>query len=289
MKKSAGNYEMYNGVFIPAIGFGTWQVPDGKPVYDAVAEAIGCGYTHIDTASAYYNETGVGDAIKASGIPRENLFITTKLWNTEQGYESTLRSFEQSMEKLRIGYLDLYLVHWPATYIYKEEYPQRLWDTWKAFEELYRAKKIRAIGVSNFLPHHIETLMEKAVVLPMVNQLEIHPGYNQADAVKYCRERKIIVESWSPLACGRLFTGDSPVGKIAEKYGKSAAQVALRWHLQNGLLPIPKTVTPARIRENFEIFDFELEYEDLQIMNNMPEKDFSGYHPDEISFLKNLG
>jgi diketogulonate reductase-like aldo/keto reductase len=288
MKNIIGSYELYNGVKIPVIGFGTWQIPEGEEVISSVSEAIKCGYTHIDTASAYYNETGVGEAIRKCGIPREELFITTKLWNTEQGYESTLDSFEQSMGRLGLDYLDLFLIHWPVTYIFENEYPKRMKDTWRAFEELYRAKKVRAIGVSNFLIHHIETLMEDATILPMVNQLEIHPGYNQKEIVKYCFGRGIVVESWSPLACGRIFE-DSDMKKIVEKYEKSVAQVVLRWHLQNNLLPLPKSTKAERIAENINIFDFELEEKDVAFINDLPERYFSGYHPDNVSFLKEIG
>lgn len=282
-------YTLYNGTSIPSIGFGTWKVPDGQEVCDAVSYALECGYTHIDTASAYYNETGIGYAIKNSGMKREALFITTKLWNTEQGYESTLASFESSMKKLGIGYLDLYLMHWPRTYVYYDEYPQRMRETWRAFEKLYKEGAVRAIGVSNFLEHHINTLMETAEVLPMVNQLEIHPGYNQQAIVDYCQEHKIIVESWSPFASGKMFQEGSLLETLGKKYGKTPAQIALRWHLQRGLLPLPKTVTPSRIKENIDIFDFELESEDAEKITEMPESGFSGYHPDHIDFLKNLG
>ena len=289
MCKAAKTLELRNGVQIPVLGFGTWQVADGQPVYDAVTTALECGYTHIDTASAYYNEAGIGKAIDDSGLSRDGLFITTKLWNTEQGYESTLESFARSMERLRLDYLDLFLVHWPVTYIFQDQYPQKMLDTWKAFEELYRGKKIRAIGVSNFLGHHIDKLMEHSEILPMVNQLEIHPGYNQRGIVAYCRERGIIVEPWSPLASGRMFNYDSPIPGMTRKYGKTAAQIALRWHLQNGWVPLPKSTTPSRIAENFDVFDFELDDADMKAIDDMPESGFSGYHPDDVGFLENLG
>lgn len=289
IKKPIDSYKMYNGVEIPVIGFGTWQIPDGDETIQSVLEAMRCGYTHIDTASAYYNETGVGIAIHNCGLPREQMFITTKLWNTEQGYDETLESFDQSMKKLGLDYLDLYLVHWPETYIYANEYPQRMWDTWRVFEELYKEGKIRAIGVSNFLEHHIKKLMEKGTVLPMVNQLEIHPGYNQEEIVTYCHQNGIVVESWSPLACGRLFNGDSSLKDFAHKYGKSIAQIALRWHLQNGLLPLPKSTNASRIAENINIFDFRLEETEVAYINNLPQSNFSGYHPDDTRFLKGFG
>jgi len=283
------NYRLNNGVEIPQIGFGTWQVPDGPVVENAVLAALECGYTHIDTATVYANEKGVGNAVRESGIPRADLFITSKLWNTEQGYESTLKSFEVSLESLGMDYLDLYLIHWPHTLIFKDDYPERMWDTWRAFEELYEAKRIRAIGLSNFLEHHIEKLMEKAKIAPMVNQIEIHPGYNQADAVGYCRANDIVVESWSPLANGKLVAGCALLVELGEKYGKTPAQVALRWHLQQGLLPLPRSVTPSRIAENFDIFGFELEPEDMQRITDMPETGFSGFHPSNLEAFKGFG
>jgi len=282
------NYKLNNGVEIPMIGFGTWQVPDGEDVENAVSAALECGYNHVDTAYAYYNEKGVGAAVKKSGIPREDLFITTKLWNTEQGYESTLENFELSLQNLQTDYVDLYLIHWPQTFVYFDEYPQRMWDTWRAFEELYEAKKVRAIGLSNFLQHHIEKLMENATIYPMVDQLEIHPGYNQADIVAYCQQQGIVVESWSPLANGKLMEKSDLFAGLVEKYGKSVAQIALRWNIQRGLLPLPRSVKPERIAENFDVFGFELESEDMQLIFDLPES-FSGYHPDHVDFLNGFG
>jgi len=281
-------YKMKNGVDIPVIGFGTWQVPDGPEVENACLAALECGYTHIDTAYAYYNEKGVGTAVKKSGVPREDLFITTKLWNTEQGYESTLESFEVSLENLQTDYVDLYLIHWPQTLIFVDEYPQRMWDTWKAFEELYEAKKVRAIGFSNFLQHHIEKLMEKAKIQPMVDQLELHPGYNQRDIVDYCQTNGIVVESWSPLANGKLITECGLLIELGEKYGKSPAQIALRWNLQKGLLPLPRSVKPERIKENFDVFGFDIEEEDMKSIDDLPEF-FSGYHPDNTEIFEGFG
>jgi len=283
------NYTFTNGVVTPVIGFGTWQVPDGPVVENAVLSAIECGYTNIDTASFYDNEKGVGTAVRKSGVPREDLFIATKVWNTEQGYESTLESAGRSLERLGMDYVDLFLLHWPRTYVFKDEYPQRMWDTWQAIEELYEAKKFRAVGVCNCLEHHIEKLMERAAVAPMVNQIEIHPGYNQADTVDYCQKNGIVVQSWSPLASGRLMTDCALLAGLAEKYGKSAAQVALRWNLQRGLLPLPRSVRPERIAENFDIFGFELDEEDMRSISSMPESGFSGFHPDQVDAFKGLG
>ena len=283
------NYRISNGVEIPQVGFGTWQILDGPDTENAVLAAIKNGYTHIDTAYAYYNEKGVASAVEKSGVSREDLFITTKLWNTEQGYEETLENFELSLQNLKTDYVDLYLVHWPQTFVFFDEYPQRMWDTWRAFEELYQAKKVKAIGLSNFLQHHIETLMEKATIYPMVDQLEIHPGYNQSDIVDYCQKNGIVVECWSPLANGRMLSQDGLLTEIGKKHNKSAAQAALRWSIQRGLLPMPRSVKPDRIAENLAIFDFELSEEDMQRISGMPETWFSGYHPDRLDFLDGLG
>ncbi|MEA4854258.1 MAG: aldo/keto reductase [Christensenella sp.] len=285
MMQVAKEYELSNGVTIPSIGFGTWQVPDGDVATNAVLCALECGYTHIDTAAAYGNETGVGEAIRRSGIAREDLFLTTKLWNVQQGYQSTLDSFGESLRRLGTDYVDLYLIHWPKTYTYRDEYPQRMQETWRAFEELYRAGKIRAIGVSNFLRPHIETLMERAEILPMVDQIEMHPGYPQQETLDYLKANGILAEAWSPLACGRIFKEDGLLGNLAGKYGKTVAQVALRWHLQRGDLPIPKSVTPERIRQNLAVFDFELSQEDMDRITNMPESGFSGFTPGEVDFF----
>ena len=283
------NYKMLNGVEIPQVGFGTWQIPDGPDTENAVLAAIGCGYRHIDTAYAYKNEKGVGSAMEKSGVPRGELFITTKLWNADQGYDETLENFELSLRNLRTDYLDLYLIHWPQTFMFFDEYPKRMQDTWRAFEELYKAKKIKAIGLSNFLKHHIEELMETGTVYPMVNQLEIHPGYNQSETVDYCKNNGIVVECWSPLANGNLLKEGGLLADIGKEYGRSAAQVALRWCLQSGLLPLPRSVKPDRIAENLALFDFELSEADMKSITDMPETCFSGYHPDHPDFLKGFG
>ena len=283
------NYKMSNGVEIPQVGYGTWQLEEGPDTEKAVLTAIKSGYRHIDTAYGYKNEKSVGAAVKASGIPRDELFITTKLWNTDQGYKETLENFELSLQNLGTDYVDLYLIHWPHTYIFADEYPQRMQDTWRAFEELCQAGKVRSIGLSNFLRHHIETLMEKATVFPMVAQLEIHPGYNQADDVNYCLENGMVVECWSPLANGKMLSEDSLLTELSGKYGKTVAQVALRWNVQRGLLPLPRSVTPQRIADNLAIFDFELDEEDMRRITDMPESWFSGFHPDNIEIFNGFG
>lgn len=221
MKNLNDFYELSNGVKIPCVGFGTWQAADGEIATEAVKSALNLGYRHIDTAAIYRNEESVGKAIRESGIPREEIFVTTKLWNKCRSYELAYSAFERSISKLGLDYIDLYLIHWPASPAEYENFNEINLDTWKAMIELYKAGKIRAIGVSNFLPHHLEALM-KTEVVPMVNQIELHPGYTQSETVEYCKKNGIIVEAWSPLGSGRVL-GDERLLKIAERYGKSVA------------------------------------------------------------------
>ena len=278
MKKLTDYYELSSGVKIPCIGFGTWQAADGEVAFKAVRDALKAGYRHIDTAAIYRNEESVGKAIKESGIPREEIFVTTKLWNKCRSYELTYSAFERSISKLGLDYVDLYLIHWPASPAEYENFNEINLDAWKAMTELYKAGKIKAIGVSNFLPHHLEALM-KTEIAPMVNQIEFHPGYMQTEAVKYCKEHGIVVEAWSPLGSGRVLT-DERLVKIAEKYGKSVAQICIRWCLQNGTLPLPKSVTPERIASNADVFDFEISAEDMAYINSFETFGESGFHPD---------
>ncbi|MEI6579977.1 MAG: aldo/keto reductase [Eubacteriales bacterium] len=283
MKTLTDSYLLNNGVKIPCVGFGTWQTPDGETAVQSVLAAIKAGYRHIDTAAAYGNEKSVGDAIKICGVNREELFITTKLWNAERGYEKTLAAFESSMEKLQLEYLDLYLIHWPAAKGEPGEWQKINLDTWHAFEYLYETKRVKAIGVSNFLPHHLAPIVRDAKIPPIVNQIEFHPGYMQKEAVDFCIENNILVEAWSPLGTGKMLSNPTLIG-IAEKYGKSTAQLCVRWCLQNNTLPLPKSVTPARIEENAKVFDFEISPEDMTAINNMPFFAGSGFYPDEINF-----
>lgn len=250
-------YTLSNGVNIPCVGFGTWQTPNGETATNSVLEAIKCGYRHIDTAACYGNEESVGKAIKLSGINREDLFVTSKLWNTDQGYESTLKAFNKTIKDLDLDYLDLYLIHWPVVKGHKEDWEKSICETWKAFEKLYSEGKIRAIGVSNFKPHHLKVIFENCNIKPMVNQIELHPSHNQDETVKFCRNNNILVEAWGPLSTGRIFKVKE-MQDIADKYSKSIAQITLRWHIQNEILPLPKSVTPSRIKENSMIFDFEI-------------------------------
>ncbi|USG67157.1 aldo/keto reductase [Brevibacillus ruminantium] len=263
-----------NGVKMPWLGLGVWKVKEGDEVQRAILSALETGYRAIDTAAVYGNEAGVGDAIRDSGIARDQLFITTKVWNSDQGYETTLKAFDESMKKLRLDYLDLYLVHWPV----KGKYV----DTWKALEKLYRDGYVRSIGVSNFKVHHLQDLKQHSEIVPAVDQVEYHPLLTQNELLAYCKENGIQMEAWSPLMQGNL---DQPVlAEIGQKYGKSAAQVVLRWDLQNGVVTIPKSVTPERIRQNADVFDFTLTSEEMERISALNQDKRFGPDPDHIDF-----
>lgn len=264
-----------NGVEMPQLGFGVWQVPDDE-AERAVSTALEAGYRSIDTAAAYNNEEGTGKAIATSGIARKDLFVTTKLWNSDHGYDSTLRAFDTSLEKLGLEYLDLYLIHWPT--------PARgkYIDTYKAFEKIYADGRAKAIGVSNFLPEHLESLIEATSVIPAVNQIELHPQLQQIAAREYHAEQGIATEAWSPLGSGRGLLEVPAIIAIAQKHGRTPAQVVLRWHLQLGNVVIPKSVTPSRIKENIEVFDFSLDTEDIAAIAALNENRRLG--PDPATF-----
>lgn len=263
-----------NGVRMPWLGLGVFKVEEGEEVISSVTMALEAGYRSIDTAAGYQNETGVGIAIKNSGIPREELFITTKLANPDQGYESTLRAFEESRRKLGVDYVDLYLIHWPG----KDKYA----DTWRAFEKLHREGYIRAIGVSNFNIHHLETLKQSSNTIPAVNQVEFHPLLNQQELLQYCKREGIQLEAWSPIMKGNL---DLPVlTELAAKYNKTAAQIVLRWELQHGVVVIPKSVRRERIVENAGIFDFALSDEDMRAIDGLNQNRRFGPDPDTFLF-----
>ncbi|NLG87748.1 MAG: aldo/keto reductase [Clostridiaceae bacterium] len=283
MKSLKDCYTMHNGVCIPCIGFGTWQIPDGEAAVSAVKTALSVGYRHIDTAAVYGNEESVGLAIRQSGVPREEIFVTSKLWNDAHGYKNTMDAFERTMERLGLDYLDLYLIHWPNPIKYRNRWQEANAGTWKAMEELYKAGRIRSIGVSNFRIHHIEELLKTAAVVPMVNQIRLCPGDTQDELVKYCREHNILIEAYSPLGTGKIF--DVPEMKaFAEKYNKTIAQICIRWSLQMGFLPLPKSTNPERIKENSDVFDFELSQEDVEKIASF--KGICGYSsdPDKVPF-----
>jgi diketogulonate reductase-like aldo/keto reductase len=283
MKSLKDSYKLHNGVQIPCIGFGTWQTPNGDVAVASVKTALEVGYRHIDTAAGYGNEESVGIAVKESGIPREEIFITSKLQNSEHGYDNTMRAFEDTMKKLNMDYLDLYLIHWPNPMKFRSNWQEANAGTWKAFEELYKAGRIRSIGISNFHPRHIDELMKTATILPMVNQIRLCPGDTQDEVVNYCKERNILLEAYSPLGTGRIFEVPE-MQKLAAKYGKSIAQICVRWSLQMGFLPLPKSVNEERIKENAEVFDFELSGDDVKFIANL--KGVCGFSkdPDQTTF-----
>ncbi|GGG46001.1 aldo/keto reductase [Bizionia arctica] len=276
-------FKLNNKVSIPSVGFGTWQTPDGETAINSIKIAVESGYRHIDAAAIYNNEKGVGAGIKACGIPRKDLFITSKLWNTERGYETTLKAFEKTLKDLDLEYLDLYLIHWPATSNQFKNWQELNSETWRAMEFLYSEGKIKALGVSNFLEHHLVPLMEFATIQPAVNQLEFHPGFMQKDCVAFCIKNNIQVEGWSPLGRGEVLENEL-LKSMATKYNKSVAQICIRWALQNQVLPLPKSVTPSRIKENFQVYDFEISEADITAINNMDDFGSSGLHPDSVDF-----
>lgn len=276
-------HTLENGVRIPCIGFGTWQTPDGETAVTAVKAALAAGYRHIDTAAAYENEQSIGRAVHESGVAREDIFITTKLANPDHGYDNTMAAFDRSMQKLGLTYLDLYLIHWPNPLKYRDAWQEANAGTWKAFETLYGEKRIRAIGISNFMQRHIEALMRTASIAPMVNQIRLCPGDTQDALVAYCRGMGMVLEAYSPMGIGRAFETPAIVA-IAEKYGRSVAQVCIRWSLQMGFLPLPKSVTPSRIAENTRVFDFALEDADVQALAGMTGVLGTHRNPDEAPF-----
>lgn len=265
-----------NGVEIPQLGFGVWQVPE-EQVVDAVRVAIETGYRSIDTAAVYGNEEGTGQAIAEAGVGREELFVTTKLWNSEQGYDSTLAAFEESIKKLKLDYVDLYLIHWPSPH--RDKYV----ETWKAFEHLLQSGRVKSIGVSNFHQPHLQRLFDETGTVPVLNQIELHPYLQQVALRAFDAQHGILTEAWSPLASGGDVLTDPLIAKLADKYGKTPAQVILRWHLQLGNVVIPKSVTPSRIKENFEVFDFELTTDEVESFAKLEKGHRTGPDPDTFT------
>ena len=272
-----------NGVKMPQFGLGVWQSPVGEATKNAVTWALQAGYRHIDTAAIYKNEADVGAGIRASGVPREQIFVTTKLWNADQGYESTLAAFEESRKKLGLDYVDLYLIHWPRGNAIVAKEGKKYLDSWRAFEKLYAEKKVRAIGVSNFNIHHLEDIFAMCNVAPMVNQIELHPLNNQQKLRQYCKEHGIQVEACSPLGGGQLLL-DNKLASIPEKYHRTVAQVILRWELQHNIVVIPKSVRRERIESNANVFDFELSAEDMAQIDAMNTNTRYGPNPDDADF-----
>ena len=271
-------YVLNNGVEIPAVAFGTYKAADGKSA-DVIRAAIGAGYRYFDTASFYGTETYLAEAIRESGISRGEFFIASKLWKDEMGYENVKSAFERTLNNLRTDYLDLYLIHWPLPEPGYKEWRQLDKETWRAMEELYEAGKIRAIGLSNFLPHHIENILKDCRVRPAVDQIEYHPGYSQEAVVNYCRERGILVQAWSPIGRSRVL--DEPLVKeLAAKYDVSPAQICLKFAVQRNIIPLPKSSSEDRMRENLDLYSFELEQDDIWRLSTMPQTGWSGDHPD---------
>jgi methylglyoxal/glyoxal reductase len=266
---------LHGTVDIPRLGLGVFRAKEGPEVEHAVATALELGYRHVDTAVIYRNEEGVGRAIAASGIDRSEIFVTTKLWNNDQGHERTLSAIDTSLGKLGLDYVDLYLVHWPK--------PEHTADTWRAMEEIQTTGKARAIGVSNFLPHHLDQLLENAAVAPSINQIEFHPHLQSPELISYCDDHGIVVEAWSPLKQGRI-VDDPELSVIASAHGVSVPQVVLRWILQRGIVAIPKSVTPIRIAQNSDLYGFELSDAEMAEINAMDRDQRVGPHPDHIDF-----
>lgn len=268
-----------NDVRIPQLGFGVWQVPDDEAQV-AVRNALDAGYRHIDTAAIYGNEEGTGKALAASGIARDELFVTTKLWNSEQGYDSTLRAFDTSLTKLGLEYVDLYLIHWPLPEV------DKYLDTWKAFEKIYADGRAKAIGLSNFHPAHTQRLLSEASVAPVIDQVELHPQLQQSELRAFNSRHNIATEAWSPLGQGKGLLEEPKLAEIAAKHGKSPAQVVLRWHLDLGNVVIPKSVTPSRIKENIDVFDFELDSDDLSAIGSLDSGNRLGPNPDTFNLTE---
>lgn len=278
-------FNLNNGVKIPCVGYGTFRTP-AAVAEQAVKEAIETGYRHIDTAAVYGNEEAVGKGIKDSGIKREDLFVTSKLWNTNRGYEQTKKAFQETLDRLQMDYLDLYLIHWPANEKqFGDDAAKINAETWRAMEDLYNEGKIRAIGVSNFMPHHIAELMKTAKVAPAVDQIEVHPGWPHTEEVKYLQAHNILVEAWAPLGGqgAKVLTNPTMI-QIADKYQKTPAQVCLRWVLQQGILPLPKSVHKERMISNQNIFDFELTDEDMRKISLLPNLGGQCADPDEVDY-----
>ena len=266
---------MNNGIKIPRVGFGVYRAAQGDETKNAVLNALEVGYRHIDTASAYGNEESVGEAIKESGLKREEIFLTTKLFNSDMRAHRQMDAFKESLDRLKVDYVDLYLIHWPVPGVYLE--------SWKVLEEIYNKGLAKAIGVSNFLQHHLDDVIAHGSIVPAANQVEFSPLWQDNLLIQYCREKNIAFEAWGPLAAGELI-GDRTTGDIGAKYGKTGSQVILRWMLQKNIIVFPKTVHKSRMIENADIFDFELSDEDMAIIDNMNRHRRTGPDPDNFDF-----
>ncbi len=266
-------FSMYNGVKMPVLGLGVYKLDDGEEVINAVHNAMEAGYRLIDTASFYNNEKGVGEAVRTSSIPREKLFITSKVWNSDHGYENTLQAFNASQELLGLDYLDLYLIHWPV--------PGKYVETWKALEKIYKDGRVKAIGVCNCMEHHLLDIIDQSSIKPMVLQNEFHPRLVQQPLLDFCKENQIQYQGWSPLMRGRILE-NAILRDLADKYGKTVAQIILRWDLQKGVSTIPKSSHRERIVENAGIFDFEIKKDDIDKIDSLDKEERTGAHPDNF-------
>lgn len=276
MSYQAESVKLNNGKYIPTIGFGTSLIT-GEECIRIIKTSIEVGYRHIDTASAYKNEVEIGKAIKQSKVDRKELFITSKVWKDSMGYDNTLRSFDNSLKNLDLDYIDLFLIHWP-----KNDNEKLNIDTWKALERLYKEGKVKAIGVSNFLKHHLEIILNNCDIVPAVNQIEFHPGLIRKDTIDFCKEKNIVLEAWAPLGKGKMLNNEILLN-IAKKYNKSVAQICLKWCLQNEVIPLPKSENLERMKQNLNLFDFEITIEDMNIINNMKFFAGSNMNPDTFN------
>lgn len=269
---------------IPCIGFGTWKLKNNDETSEIIKEAIKCGYRHFDTAFAYGNEEAVGKGLKESKINREELFITGKLWNDDRGYDNIINACKRTINNLQCDYLDLYLIHWPASKTVHDDWIEINNETWKAFEYLYQNGYVKAIGVCNFKKNQLEELLKSAKIKPMVNQIEFHIGFRQEETVDYCKKNNILVEAWSPLGSGKILKVES-LKEIADKYNVSVAKLCLRWCLQNGTIPLPKSKNIERMQDNLDIFNFEISEEDMQILDNFPYVGGSGLDSETLTLF----
>lgn len=279
--------KLFDGNVMPRIAYGTWRIENGTPTTEAVMQAIECGYRHIDTAAAYGNDFAVGKAIKKCGVTRDELFITNKVWNSCRGYEETVTACKRTIKLMKLEYLDAYLIHWPASSASYDNWTEINSETWRGMEQLQREGLVKSIGVSNFLPHHLDALLQNATVSPAINQFEMHPGKNQVDLVAYCKEKNIVPIAWSPLGHGEVLS--SPVIlELAQRYEKSPAQICLRYVLQSGLCLVTRSVNKERMQENLEVMDYTLDAEDMRKIDALKGIGDTGLHPDDIMLEEKL-
>ena len=283
MERINDTYTLHNRVEIPTIGFGTWKLEDPKIAYESVLEALNAGYRHIDTAAIYNNEESVGKAIYDSGIPRNEIFLTTKLWNDSHTYDKAMKAIDISLKKLKTDYVDLYLIHWPNPLMYRDDFEGSISETWRAMEDIYKSGKAKAIGISNFRPHHIETLLNVANIAPMVNQIKLHPGNEPEDIINKSLSHGMLVQAYSPLGSGQIFESKE-LQEMSKKYGKSIAQICIRYLLQKGYNPLPKSQTKERIIENINVYDFSINNEDMEIIKHIPNVCKEATNPDTANY-----